>query len=138
MKSWKSKEKWLTEYLSQGLLPAERKSRYFMGESVEDVSWGPFSIEMKTRKTVPPQYALDWMSQAKDNAKGKIPVVVMHRDREQHGQQIVMLRLRDFWALVQTLIVVSSISGKDELALPEALKLIVGIYKNWKEKYEST
>ncbi len=101
MKTWKTKEKTLTEWLSlQELWPAERKSRALRGEAVEDIAWGPISIELKTRKS-PPQYLTDWLEQAKLNAEGKVPLVVVHGDRMRMGEQICMLTLTDLLSLLK-------------------------------------
>ena len=102
MKNWKNKEIVLVEWLNtKGLWLAERMSRGLRGEAVEDVQWGPFSIELKTRKSIPPQYLLDWLAQAKANSEGRIPIVLMHKDRMQWGEQVVMIPLTDFVGMLQ-------------------------------------
>jgi len=89
MKSWKMFEKKLASYLG-----GEVRSRALRGEAVEDVQWGAFSVEAKTRKKVP-QYIHDWLAQAKENCEGRVPVVVWHQDRTAMGEQIVLLSLND-------------------------------------------
>lgn len=101
MKNWKEKEKQLVEWLNtQKLWVAERMSRGLRGEAVEDVRWGPFSVELKTRKSAPPQYVLDWLAQAEANSNGRIPIVLVHRDRMVWGEQVVMMELCDLIALL--------------------------------------
>ena len=96
MKSWKQKEIALVEWLNaKKLWVAKRMSRGRRGEAVEDVQWGPFSVELKTRKFVP-KYLLDWLAQAKANSKGRTPLVLLHKDRMLWGEQIVLLTLNDF------------------------------------------
>ena len=100
MKSWKSYEKKLTEFLSQGPIRAIRKSRGLRGEAVEDVAWAAFSLEAKTRKKWP-AYIKKWMAQAKANCEERIPVVVWHEDRSHLPNDLVVLRLQDFKNLVE-------------------------------------
>jgi len=103
MKNWKGKEIQLTQWLSSnGVFKATRRSRAQMGESVEDISWGPFSVELKTRKTVP-KYLLEWMAQAERNAGTAVPVVVIHQDHASMGDQLVMLRLSALLRLIKQL-----------------------------------
>ena len=96
MKTWKRGESRFTEWLSkQGLWVAIRKSRALRGERVEDIEWGPFSVELKTRKTIP-QYLLGWMRQAQVNCQGRTPLVLLHQDRMRVGSQLVVLTLDNF------------------------------------------
>lgn len=67
---------------------------------MEDISWGPISVELKTREEIP-AYVKMWMKQAKRNSEGKIPVVVWHEDRMGMGKQLAILTLDDFRALVE-------------------------------------
>lgn len=103
MKYWKRAEKVFTDWLSsQGLWKAVRKSRALRGEGVEDIEWGPFSIELKTRKTVP-QYLLQWMKQAATNSQSRLPIVVWHQDYMRAGSQLVVLTLESFVHLLHQL-----------------------------------
>ena len=96
MKSWKEGEKRLTEWLNeQGLWKAIRKSRAMRGEGVEDIEWGPFSVEQKSRKTIP-QYVKDWIVQAKKNSEDRISFVVWHEDHMRQGKQFIVMLLSDF------------------------------------------
>ena len=111
MKTWKEKEKQLTAWLQDaGIWPAERMSRALRGEMVEDIAWGPVSVELKTRKESPPQYMLNWLKQATMNSQRKIPLVVVHRDRMKMGQQMCVLTVDDLIILLRTTIKL----GEDE------------------------
>jgi len=66
------------------------------GEAVEDIEWGPLSIEHKTRKRPIPDYLHDWMAQAETNSGTRIPVVVWHQDGMHLGKEFVIMTLRDF------------------------------------------
>ena len=102
MKTWKKKEIQLTEWLTEyGPWVAVRKSRAERGEAVEDIEWGPLSVELKTRKSCPPQYLLDWLEQAKTNCADKLPIVVIHRNGMRKGNQLVCLTLADFVRLLK-------------------------------------
>ncbi len=102
MRSWKAKEKQFVEWLNEEALPwvAERMSRAFRGEGIEDIKYGPFSLELKTGSNVVPGHMEDWLSQALENCGGRIPIVIVHRDRMKRGDQVVMLRYRDWIRLL--------------------------------------
>lgn len=91
MKNWKRGEKKITEWYSDLGPEATRTSRYFRGEAVEDVEWGKFSIEIKTRKKIP-QYIHDWMAQAEANARDKIGVVHWHQDHQRLDNDLIIMR----------------------------------------------
>ena len=96
MKTWKEGEKRLTAWLNeQTLWKAIRKSRAMRGDAVEDIEWGPFSIEYKSRKTIP-QYIKDWVAQAEKNAESRMPIVIWHEDRMRMGKQFVVVTLELF------------------------------------------
>ena len=96
MKTWKEGEKRLTAWLNkQTLWKAIRKSRAMRGDAVEDIEWGPFSVEFKSRKKMP-QYIKDWMAQAEKNAESRMPIVVWHEDRMRMGKQFVVMPLELF------------------------------------------
>lgn len=59
----------------------------------EDVSCGKFSVEVKSRKKFT---AEKWFLQSCKNAKGKIPIVVIHVTGKHHDNDYVMMRLKDF------------------------------------------
>jgi len=96
VKSWKEKEKQLTEWLNKvvDFWKAFRRSRALRGEAVEDVMWGPISVELKTRKNWPPKYVLDWLEQARTNAEKRTPIVVVHGDYMRMGDQLVIMTLQ--------------------------------------------
>lgn len=59
----------------------------------EDISHPLLSIEVKSRaKFIGERF----MTQAKRHSGGKIPAVIVHITGRPHGQDLVMLELRDF------------------------------------------
>jgi hypothetical protein len=101
MLHWKNKEVQLTAWLDNlHMWPAVRMSRALRGERVEDIAWGPLSVELKTRANTPPGYMLDWLKQADTNADDKVPVVIIHKDGMLMGKQLVILTLNDFVLLL--------------------------------------
>ncbi len=102
VKSWKRKEVELTDYLNAAKLwKAVRRSRGLVGEAVEDIEWGPLSIELKTRRGWPPGYMRDFFSQAERNSGTRAATLVLHGDRMRLGQQHVVMTLDEFVALLQ-------------------------------------
>jgi len=102
VKGWKRKEIELTDYLNDAKMwPALRRSRGLRGEAVEDIEWGPLSIELKTRKGWPPGYMEDFMRQAHTNCGDRTATVVMHGDYMKMGDQHVVMRLEDFVGLLK-------------------------------------
>jgi hypothetical protein len=59
----------------------------------EDVLTDQFVVEVKTRKKF---VALSWYQQAAKNAKGKIPLVIVHISNKHHNNDLVILSLKDF------------------------------------------
>lgn len=100
MKAWKRYEQRLTAWLSRGKVVAIRESRWLRGEAVEDVSWGPLSIEAKTRKTIP-KYVKEWLAQAKSNCQSRMPVVIWHENHMRMGDEVVLLRLSDLYTIIE-------------------------------------
>lgn len=99
VKGWKEAEKRLTIYLSHLGVPAVRRSRAMQGEAVEDIEWGPFSVEYKTRAKFP-GYVTDWIKQAVANCVDRIPIVIWHRNNKRYKDDLVLIRLGDFVALI--------------------------------------
>lgn len=97
VKSWKEKEKQLTEWLKTvvSFWTTYRRSRALRGEAVEDIMWGPTSVELKTRKNWPPKYVCAWLEQARTNAEKRTPIVVVHGDYMRMGDQLVIMTLQD-------------------------------------------
>ena len=95
MKSWKYAEKRIAEWYSDLGPDASRKSTAQRGQAVEDIEWGKFSIEVKTRRTVP-GYLHEWMEQAAANAVTKTPVVHWHQDHQHTENDFVVMRAQDF------------------------------------------
>jgi len=86
----KRNEKALTKYFNNLGYKADRKG-IFGGE---DVSMGLFSIEAKSRKKC---VVTGWFEQAERNCPDdKTPLVDLHIHGQRRGNDIVMLRLRDF------------------------------------------
>jgi len=100
-KSWKAVERNITGWLNKnGIIPAVRNSKIFMGEAVEDIAWNGFSIEVKSRGIFP-KYIHEWFSQATANSKGKIPVIVWHEDNTHTGNEVVVMKINDFKTYVE-------------------------------------
>lgn len=59
----------------------------------EDISHEKFSIEVKLRKAF---VAEKWMRQAERNAKGKVPLVIVHVTGKRHDNDYVIIKLKDF------------------------------------------
>ena len=64
----------------------------------EDLSHPQFSFEVKERKKVA---ISKWFEQAEKNANNKIPALIIHEYRKNHDQDFVVLRLKDFLALIK-------------------------------------
>lgn len=64
----------------------------------QDISHEIFSGESKHRKTFAGQKVMD--QAIKNCPVGKIPIGIVHILRQEHGNDIVMIRLSDFLALV--------------------------------------
>lgn len=66
----------------------------------EDVALQRFSIECKERQT--PFKTLDkWMEQARDNCKGKVPMVYFHVNNQRHENDYVIFRAEDIQPIIQ-------------------------------------
>jgi len=63
----------------------------------EDVTTDLFSIEVKSRKSVA---ILAWYEQAVKNAKGKIPLLIIHITNKHHSNDLVVMSLKDFEKLI--------------------------------------
>ncbi len=66
----------------------------------EDVMAHGFAIETKERQTLP-AFIIKCMAQAESNARGDAAVVILHELGKSHGLDVVMLRYRDFRALIK-------------------------------------
>lgn len=103
VKNWKTVEEKIATWLNEQGSPwiAKRVSKMSLGMSVEDVAWGNVaSIEVKARAHQPPGYMLQWLAQARANCKGKIPLLVLHKDGVHSGKELVVLTLEDLVALL--------------------------------------
>ena len=66
----------------------------------EDVALRRFSIECKERET--PLKTIDkWMAQARDNCKGKVPMVYFHVNNQRHENDYVIFRAEDIQPIIQ-------------------------------------
>lgn len=64
----------------------------------EDIEMHSFSVEVKHRKKF---VALKWMDQASKNCVDyKIPLLVVHVENQRHGDDCVIMRLKDFQRLL--------------------------------------
>ncbi|MEM4134344.1 MAG: hypothetical protein QXV73_04030 [Candidatus Micrarchaeia archaeon] len=59
----------------------------------EDISHDKFSIEVKSRKVF---VAEKWFAQAEKNAKGKVPLLIVHVTGKRHDNDYVIMKLKDF------------------------------------------
>ncbi len=105
MINWKQKEQEFVAWLNEIKVSWEaiRRSRGQRGEAVEDIEFGPLSVELKTGRKLLPKYLLEWLEQATTNCEGRIPTVIAHSDRMRKGDQAVILRYRDFVRLLELL-----------------------------------
>ena len=102
-KTFKEVEKQIAVWLSRDGVYAQRKAATWQGvhivdQQYEDIDWGAFSVEVKSRKQIP-QYIHDWMRQAVSNCQDRIPFVVWHQDWTQYGKEYVILYLEDFYKI---------------------------------------
>ena len=92
MKDWKACERKVAALLGGRRIPVSGRGR---GDN-PDIHHELFSIEVKSRKTIP-AWLEDAMRQAEASAKdGRLPVVVLHEDRTPYAESLVLLRLSDF------------------------------------------
>jgi len=60
----------------------------------EDVSAGPFSVEVKSRAAF---VGMSWMEQSVRNCReGKTPLVIVHLTGKRHDGDLVLMRLKDW------------------------------------------
>ena len=92
MKDWKACERKVAALLGGRRIPVSGRGR---GDN-PDIHHELFSIEVKSRKTIP-AWLEDAMRQAEAFARdGRLPVVVLHQDRTPYAESLVVLRLEDF------------------------------------------
>ena len=92
MKDWKACERNVAALLGGRRIPVSGRGR---GDN-PDIHHELFSIEVKSRKTIP-AWLEDAMRQAEASVKdGRLPVVVLHQDRTPYAESLVVLRLEDF------------------------------------------
>jgi hypothetical protein len=92
VKDWKACERNVAALLGGRRIPVSGRGR---GDN-PDIHHELFSIEVKSRKTIP-AWLEDAMRQAEASVKdGRLPVVVLHQDRTPYAESLVVLRLEDF------------------------------------------
>jgi hypothetical protein len=92
VKDWKACERKVAALLGGRRIPVSGRGR---GDN-PDIHHELFSIEVKSRKTIP-AWLEDAMRQAEVSVKGKrLPVVVLHQDHRPYTESLVLLRLSDF------------------------------------------
>ena len=92
MKDWKACERKVAALLGGRRIPVSGRGR---GDN-PDIHHELFSIEVKSRKTIP-AWLEDAMRQAEASVKdGRLAVVVLHQDRTPYAESLVVLRLEDF------------------------------------------
>jgi len=65
----------------------------------EDIFIGDlFSVEVKSRKSVA---IYDWFQQAVKNAKGRIPLLIVHITGKRHDNDLVVMSLKDFEKIIE-------------------------------------
>ena len=90
-KAWKATERRIAATLGGTRVPVSGRGR----GDVPDVAHARFSIECKHRRTLP-GWLLEAMAQAEAaSARGRVPLVVLHRAGDRHGDALAVLRLRD-------------------------------------------
>ena len=92
MKDWKACERKVAALLGGRRIPVSGRGR---GDN-PDIHHELFSIEVKSRKTIP-AWLEDAMRQAEASVTdGRLPVVVLHQDHRPYTESLVLLRLSDF------------------------------------------
>lgn len=97
MKDWKSCERKVAELLGGVRVPVTGRQR----GATPDVEHETLSIEVKSRKSLP-GWLMDAMEQAEAASKnGRLPVAILHQDRQQYADSLCLLRLEDLAKLVR-------------------------------------
>jgi hypothetical protein len=97
VKDWKACERKIAEILGGVRVPVSGRQR----GATPDVEHPILSIEVKSRKTIP-AWLLDALDQAQAASKnGRLPVAVLHQDRQQYADSLCVLRLEDLARLVR-------------------------------------
>ena len=86
--TWKHAERKVAE-----ILGGERTG--CNGDSRRDVEHPVWSVEVKHRKTLP-GWLHSAMGQARSEAEGRTPIVVLHEEGQQYGSSYVVMALSDF------------------------------------------
>jgi len=90
-KSWKEAEKGVA-----AMLGGERVSNTALGLRSADVETEAYSVEVKSRKSLP-AWLLSAVNQAHRNcAAGKLPLVVLHQTGQRRVNDLVVMRLGEF------------------------------------------
>ena len=95
MKDWKTCERRIAQLLGGQRVPVSGRARGY----APDVEHPDLAIECKSRRQLP-AWLLDALAQARAATKdGRVPVVVLHQDRQQYRDALVVMRLADFLEL---------------------------------------
>jgi hypothetical protein len=96
VKDWKHPERRIAGLLGGQRVPVSGRQR----GATPDIEHATLSIEVKSRKTLP-AWLLDALAQARAAAKdGRVPVVILHQDRQRYRDAAVVVGLPDFlWLL---------------------------------------
>jgi hypothetical protein len=98
-RSWKASELAIARLLGGERVPVNGRQR----GSVPDVEHPWLAIEVKAWKNLPAR-VVDAMRQAEASAAWakrkqaaiKLPIAILHHDRQDHGNDLVVMRLKDF------------------------------------------
>lgn len=92
MKDWKACERRIADLLGGVRVPVSGRQR----GATPDVEHATLSIEVKSRKSLP-AWLLDALEQAQAASEdGRLPVAVLHQDRQPYRDALVVVRLEDF------------------------------------------
>lgn len=98
-RSWKASELAIARMLGGERIPVTGRQR----GSAPDVLHPSYAIEVKAWKR-PPERVLNAVRQAEASAEwskrkegvSKLPIAILHNDHKEHGNDLVVLRLKDF------------------------------------------
>jgi len=103
-KNWKKTERAVAELLGGKRVPVTGRQR---GDT-PDIEHPYLAIEVKHRKIIP-EWILDAMDQAiasatvqyKDERISKTPIVILHKERTRHENDLVLISISDFKAIIE-------------------------------------
>jgi hypothetical protein len=99
VKDWKQTERRIASILGGVRVPVTGRQR----GATPDVEHPVLSIEVKSRKSLP-GWLLDAMEQAQAASEdSRLPVAVLHQDRQQYADSLCVLRLEDLSLLLKNI-----------------------------------